>query len=99
VSSTAGKRGYAEGAAYSASKHGLAGFAHSLLYEVRGEDIRVIVVSPSLVDIRRAERSRVPREGKGALLRAEDVARSVLFACALPNRALVREIELWGTNP
>jgi 3-oxoacyl-[acyl-carrier protein] reductase len=99
LSSTAGKRGYAEGAAYAASKHGLAGLAHSLLYEVRGEDIRVVVVSPSLVDIRRAERSRVPREGKGALLRAEDVARSVLFACALPARALVRDIELWGTNP
>jgi len=99
VSSTAGKRGYGEGAAYAASKHGIMGFAHSLLYEVRGENIRVVVVSPSVVDTRRQDRARVVREGKGALLRAEDVAQTVVFACALPGRALVRDIELWGTNP
>lgn len=99
VSSTAGKRGYGEGAAYAASKHGLMGFAHSLLYEVRGENIRVVIVSPSVVDTRRQERARVARDGKGALLRAEDVAQTVVFACALPGRALVRDIELWGTNP
>jgi len=99
VSSTAGKRGYGEGSAYAASKHGLMGLAHSLLYEVRGENVRVVVVSPSVVDTRRQDRARVAHEGKGALLRAEDVAQTVVFACSLPGRALVRDIELWGTNP
>ncbi|MFN0151222.1 MAG: SDR family oxidoreductase [bacterium] len=99
VSSTAGKRGYGEGSAYAASKHGLMGLAHSLLYEVRGENIRVVVISPSVVDTRRADRTGVAHGGKGVLLRAEDVAQTVLFACALPGRALVRDIELWGTNP
>jgi NADP-dependent 3-hydroxy acid dehydrogenase YdfG len=37
--------------------------------------------------------------GKGTLLRMEDVAEAALFAVALPRRAMVREIELWGTNP
>jgi 3-oxoacyl-[acyl-carrier protein] reductase len=99
VSSTAGKRGYGEGSAYAASKHGLMGLAHSLLYELRGENIRVITLSPSVVDTRRYDGTRPPRDGKGALLRSEDVAQAVLFACALPGRALVRDIELWGTNP
>lgn len=99
VSSTAGKRGYAEGGAYAASKHGLMGFAHSLLYEVRSDDIRVVVVTPSLVDTRRATGRPVAASGKGSRLRSEDIADAVLFACALPGRALVRDIELWATNP
>jgi 3-oxoacyl-[acyl-carrier protein] reductase len=99
LSSTAGKRGYGEGSAYAASKHGLMGLAHSLLYEVREDDIRVVVVSPSAVDTRRAKGPRGDVAGKGARLQSEDVAEAVLFACALPGRALVREVELWGTNP
>ncbi|MFQ5606299.1 MAG: hypothetical protein ACE5HS_23780 [bacterium] len=37
--------------------------------------------------------------GKGVHLRAEDVAQAVLHAVTLPPRALVREIEIWATNP
>jgi 3-oxoacyl-[acyl-carrier protein] reductase len=99
VSSTAGKRGYADGSAYAASKHGVMGLAHSLLYEVRGDDIRVVVVTPSLVDTRRVTGRPVATGGKGSRLRSEDVAEAVLLACALPGRALVRDIELWATNP
>lgn len=99
LSSTAGKRGYADGAAYAASKHAIMGLAHSLLYEVRGDDIRVVVVTPSLVDTRRETDRPIARSGKGSRLRPEDVAQTVLLACALPGRALVRDVELWATNP
>ena len=37
--------------------------------------------------------------GEGARLRAEDVADTVVGAIKLPPRALVREVELWATNP
>jgi len=50
ISSTAGKRGDPRGSAYCASKFGMMGLAHSLLYEVRRHDIRVVVVSPSSID-------------------------------------------------
>lgn len=99
ISSTSGKRADAGGAAYSTSKFGLMGFAQSLLYEVRKHNVRVIVVSPSMVDTQVVDYDSVPAEGSGARLRAEDVAASVLHAVQLPGRALVREIELWGTNP
>lgn len=99
LSSTSGKRADPRGAAYSASKFGLMGFAQSLLYDVRQYNIRVIVITPSAVDTRPAAPGEVPRSGKGSRLRAEDVAESVLFALRLPPRALVREIELWATNP
>ncbi len=99
ISSTSGKRADPSGAAYSASKFGLMGLAQSLLYDVRKYNIRVIVISPSAVDTRQLDPDRVPLSGKGSRLRAEDVAEAVLFAVRLPPRALVREIELWATNP
>jgi 3-oxoacyl-[acyl-carrier protein] reductase len=99
ISSTSGKRGDPGSSAYSATKHGLMGLAHSLLYEVRRHNVRVTVISPSAVDTRPISEDRVPAGGKGVYMRMEDVADAVLFAVGLPRRALVREIELWGTNP
>jgi 3-oxoacyl-[acyl-carrier protein] reductase len=99
ISSTSGKRADAEFSAYNATKFGLNGFSHALLYEVRKHNIRVTVISPSHVDTRPLPAAKMREGGKGALLRMEDVADAVLFAVALPRRALVREIELWGTNP
>lgn len=97
ISSTSGKRGDGGAAAYSASKHGLNGLTHSMLYELRPHDIRVVTVSPSYVDTRHD--AEPPESGKGVHLRAEDVAEAIFAAATLPGRALVRDIELWGTNP
>lgn len=99
ITSTSGKRADAGGSAYSTSKFGLMGFAQSLLYEVRQHNIRVIVVSPSMVDTRVVDYDSVPKAGRGARLRAEDVAEAILHSVSLPPRALVREVELWATNP
>lgn len=93
LGSTSGKRANPSSAAYAASKHGLNGFAHALLQEVRRHGIRVITVSPSAVE--RPE-SGPMRENR---LQAPDVAQAVLAALLLPRRAFVRDIELWATNP
>lgn len=93
ISSTSGKRSNAGSSAYGASKHGLNGFAMSLLYEVRNHNIRVITVSPSAVDVEDRKEKRSNR------LQDDDVAESVVTAISLPERALVRDIELWATNP
>jgi len=97
MSSTAGKRGDARGAAYCASKFGMMGLAHSLLYEVRRHDIRVVVVSPSSIDTGREVPD--PDIVTGARPHASDVAASVVHCLGLPARALIREVEIWGTNP
>ena len=97
MGSTSSKRGDAGSSAYCASKFALAGFAQSLLYEVRRFGIRVILISPSSVDTRSGPGA--PPSGPGARLTAEDVAETVVAACLLPERALVREIELWNTSP
>lgn len=93
VSSTAAKRANAGSSAYSASKHGLNGFAEALLREVRQFNVRVIAVSPSAVELPERGAMRANR------LQAGDVADAVVAALALPGRALVRDIELWATNP
>jgi 3-oxoacyl-[acyl-carrier protein] reductase len=97
VSSTSGKRGDAGMSAYSASKFGLMGLAHSLLYEVRPHDIRVIVVSPSAIDTGIA----APAAGavRGVQPHASDVAAAVLHCLLQPPRVMIREVEIWGTNP
>jgi len=99
LSSTSGKRALANSAAYSASKFGVEGFSEALLREVRDYNIRVVVVTPSTVDSSDRETRQILKGGKGARLRAEDVAEIVVGAIKLPPRALVREVELWATNP
>ena len=99
ISSTSGKRAKANSAVYAASKFGIEGFSEALLREVRGHNIRVIVVTPSSVDSSERYSRQILKGGKGARLRAEDVADTIIAAIKLPPRALVREVELWATNP
>jgi 3-oxoacyl-[acyl-carrier protein] reductase len=99
IASTSGKRGYESGTAYSASKFAITGFSESLFKEVRQHNIRVMVVYPSAVDTSVNEESKLKTIGKGVYMRAEDVADSIIFSMKLPQRALIKEIEIWGTNP
>jgi 3-oxoacyl-[acyl-carrier protein] reductase len=99
IASTSGRRGYERGSAYSASKFAITGFSESLFKEVRQHNIRVMLVYPSAVDTDVKEESSLKTMGKGVFMRAEDVADSIIFSMKLPQRALLKEIEIWGTNP
>jgi 3-oxoacyl-[acyl-carrier protein] reductase len=99
ISSTSGKRGYVSGAAYAASKFALNGFTECLLREVREYNIRVLSISPSSVDTRIKKQDEIKYGGKGVFMRVEDVADSIIFTLNLPQRALIKDIEIWGTNP
>jgi 3-oxoacyl-[acyl-carrier protein] reductase len=96
IGSTSSLRADAGSSAYAASKFGLRGFTEALTKEVRKNGIRVTFLSPSDID-----KSDPPRgeSGKGLSLHAEDLARTVLHIVTLPGRTLIREIEVWGTNP
>lgn len=50
IGSDLGRRPLANMAAYVASKHGLLGFSHSLLREVKDRGIRVSLVNPGMID-------------------------------------------------
>ncbi|RPI13378.1 MAG: SDR family NAD(P)-dependent oxidoreductase [Ignavibacteriae bacterium] len=99
IASTSGKRGYERGSAYSASKFALTGFSESLFKEVRQSNIRVVLIYPSSVDTSVKPESELNEIGKGVYMRAEDTADTIMLAMKLPQRALLKEIEVWGTNP
>ena len=99
VCSTSGRRGYEGGSAYSASKFALTGFSEGLFKEVRNKNIRVVAVYPSHVDTDVKEESDLKEIGKGVYMRAEDVADTIILSMKLPQRALLKEVEIWGTNP
>jgi 3-oxoacyl-[acyl-carrier protein] reductase len=99
ISSTAGKRGSPGGSAYTISKFALNGFTECLFKEVREYNIRVLTISPSMVDTKDKPVEQQKETGKGVYMRAEDVADSIINSLMLPQRAMVKDIELWGTNP
>jgi 3-oxoacyl-[acyl-carrier protein] reductase len=101
VSSGAGKQGYPELAAYSASKFGLMGFMQGLAGEVQADGIKVSVVVPGSiltpfggrsVDEKRAAMASDP--GK-KYLEPEDVAEAILFLLRQPKRAWTQELNVW----
>jgi 3-oxoacyl-[acyl-carrier protein] reductase len=99
VASLAGRNGFAGGTAYTASKHAVLGFARSLMLEVRKEGIRVITICPGSVDTALLHDQPMLKSDPQRILKAEDVAETILQAVSLPARALVSELDLRPTNP
>ncbi len=99
VASLAGRNGFVGGTAYTASKHAVLGFSRSLMLEVRKENIRVIAICPGSVDTRLLHHQPMLKAEPSRILRAEDVAATILHALTLPERALVSELDIRPTNP
>ena len=96
ISSMSGKKGDPGTAAYNASKFGLQGFSQALCYEVRKHNIRVMVLNPSSVN---TSEELGPEYGKGLYLHAADLASTIVHMAKLPGRTLIRDMDIWGTNP
>ncbi len=99
ISSLSGKRGFAGGTAYAASKHAVMGFSESLMLEVRPDGVRVITICPGSVDTKIIHQQRVFESDPAKILKPEDVAAVVLGALQLPARATVSVIEVRPSNP
>ena len=98
VASTAGRRGFAGGGAYCASKFGLAGLSEAMMYEARTSDVRVSVVYPSTVATDLVRKSGMTFDEKKAI-QPEDVAAGIVALVKMDDRALVKGLEIWQTNP
>ncbi|MEW6235143.1 MAG: SDR family NAD(P)-dependent oxidoreductase [Candidatus Omnitrophota bacterium] len=96
ISSMSGKKGDPGASAYSASKFGLQGFSQSLMYEVRKHNIRVMVLNPSSVDV---EEDAGKKYGPGLHLHAADIADTIVHLACLPGRTMIRDMDIYGTNP
>jgi NAD(P)-dependent dehydrogenase (short-subunit alcohol dehydrogenase family) len=99
IASLAGKNGFEGGTAYCASKHAVLGFSKALMLEVRKRGIRVIAVCPGSVATPFMDKQALMRPNRDRVLRPEDVAQAVLGALALPDRAMLSELDLRPTNP
>jgi 3-oxoacyl-[acyl-carrier protein] reductase len=96
IGSMSGKKGDAGTSAYNASKFGLQGFAQALTYEVRKHNIRVMILNPSTVNTGADDG---PEFGKSLHLHAADIASTIVHLATLPGRTLIRDMDIWGTNP
>lgn len=99
ISSMSGLKGTEGSSAYSASKFAVIGMSESLMQEVRRHNIRVSVLTPSLVDTD-FTRGRVsePRD-PNKFMQAEDIAEHILGLLQLEQRIFIKTSAQWATNP
>ncbi|HED31464.1 MAG TPA: SDR family oxidoreductase [Prosthecochloris aestuarii] len=89
ISSIAGRKGFAGGSAYCASKFGLNGFSEALVEELRGDGIRVCTVCPGSTGTEFFDRAGIqPKK----LMNSDDVARMVLSLVELPDDVLPDQV-------
>jgi 3-oxoacyl-[acyl-carrier protein] reductase len=91
ISSVVGFKGYANQAAYTASKHGIMGLTKVLAVEAQAHGIRASAILPGGVDTDLVRDARPDLDPK-MLLRPEDIAQAVLYLLSLSDRAAVDQI-------
>lgn len=101
VSSVAGRVPRKDNSVYSATKHAVCSFSEALRQEVTGRQVRVGLVEPGMTTTemtrggsRAASAHGLPPE---SWLRAEDIARSVVFMVTQPPHVAVNEITVRPT--
>jgi NADP-dependent 3-hydroxy acid dehydrogenase YdfG len=98
IASMAGKKaGTVGGAAYSASKFGMASLTQSINAEFRDHGIRACCIYPGEVDTPILDHRPTPvsTEKRAAALQPEDVAAAALMVAQLHNRAIVEELTIF----
>jgi short-subunit dehydrogenase len=93
IGSDLGRRPLANMAAYAAAKHGLAGFSHSLLREVKSAGIKVSLINPGIIDTDFGGGTEGSREGAWSL-RPGDLARLIIQVIEQPGSTLVDELSV-----
>ena len=92
IASIAAKRPFAQSAAYCAAKAGVRALAAVVAEEVRREGVRVTTILPGAVDTPFWERAGGTELDRSRMLRAEDVARTIVHAAAEPEGISIDEI-------
>lgn len=93
ISSVVGVKGYANQAAYSASKHALEGMTKALAKEVQPYGIRLHIVGPGGVDTGMVSQAR-PDLDRSVLMQPDEIADIVLFLVTRRGNAVIDEIQV-----
>lgn len=94
VGSIAGRSAFVGGTAYGGSKHAVAGFAESLMLEVRQHGVKVSTVNPGSVDTAFSSRADA-----SWMLSAAEVAESIAHVVATPPDVLIHSLEIRALTP
>jgi len=93
INSVAGKQVFPEWAAYCASKFGLRAMADALRQELVQRQIHVTTLFPASVDT--PMQAALPYDwDTGKMLRADDVARAIVYCCRQPHDVVIKELHL-----
>ena len=95
IGSVAGHRGFAGGAAYVASRHGLRGFHECVMLDARPYGVRCTLISPGSVDTPFFDAGKE----RGWMLAPGDVADAVAYALDATGNALVDEVLVRPISP
>jgi len=93
VGSVVSLKGYANQAAYTASKHALLGMTKALAQELYESDVRVHAICPGGVDTNLIAQAR-PDLDPAILMEPDDIAEIVLFLLTRRGNAIVDEINV-----
>lgn len=96
IGSLAGKHPFATGAAYNASKFGLAGFTESLMLDVRHDNIRVSTIMPGSVQTEFRPGGADNADWK---LDPQAIAETALHLIKTPARNLASRVEMRPSRP
>ena len=94
IGSDLGRRPLANMAPYVASKHGLTGFSHSLLREVKDRGVRVSLVQPGLIDTGFNGGVEGSRGDPASALDPAELAAAILRLIDMPPHLVVDELTL-----
>lgn len=95
IGSIAGRSAFKNGTCYGGTKHFVAGWAESLMLEVRDAGVRVSVVNPGSV----ATSFFTDDRDSSWMLQPEDVAETVAHVLSAPPHALVHSVEVRASMP
>jgi len=93
IASVVAVKGYANQAAYGASKHALLGMSKALAKEVQPDGIRVHILCPGGVDTQLVGQAR-PDLDQSVLIQPEEIADLVLFLVTRRGNAVIDEIHV-----
>lgn len=99
ISSLAGKSGFNNGAGYCASKFGVMGLMESAFHEARSHNVRVVTITPGSVDTPFFGIAGVAWPNRDRIPQPEEIAEVIRLAVMLPERTLIRELDIRPTNP
>ncbi len=99
ISSSAGRKGFANGSVYSASKFAVTALTECWRDELRPYNVRVMQINPSAVPTAFNVTDRAEKPLKDKLLTPTEIAHALKSMLQMDDRGFITELSVWATNP